>query len=241
MSTTHIVSQISQTVADKLKQVQLRLRAAELAASRPRDSVQLIAVSKQQPIAAIQAALASKQRDFGENYVNEASDKILTLASEIACWHFIGPIQSNKTRAIAEQFDWVHSIDRIKIAQRLSMQRPSTCKPLQVCIQVNISGEANKAGAAPATVVHLAQEIAALPGLQLRGLMCIPAPEQDKQAQRRPFRALKHCLQMLKQHGFDVDTLSMGMSNDLEAAVAEGATMVRIGTAIFGPRASKQA
>jgi len=180
-------------------------------------------------------------RDFGENYVQEALAKIAALAplrGEIA-WHLIGPLQSNKTREVAANFDWVHSVDRLKLAQRLSEQRPAHLPPLQVCLQVNISGEASKSGVAPGEAAALAHAVAALPRLRLRGLMAIPEPAGDFEAQRAPHRALRELMNALQAQGLALDTLSMGMSADLEAAVAEGATWVRVGTAIFGARAPK--
>ena len=201
-------------------------------------AVTLLAVSKTQPASAVREAAAAGQRAFGENYVQEALDKIAALAdlrSQLE-WHLIGPLQSNKTRVVAEAFDWVHSVDRLKIAQRLSDQRPPHLAPLQLCLQVNISGEDSKSGVAPADVPALAQAVAALPNVRLRGLMAIPEPAADPQAQRAPHRALRELLAQLQAQGLAVDTLSMGMSADLEAAVTEGATMVRIGTALFGAR-----
>lgn len=202
------------------------------------DSVTLLAVSKTQPAQAVRDALAAGQHAFGENYVQEALGKIDALAdvrNQLA-WHLIGPLQSNKTRAVAEAFDWVHSVDRLTIAQRLSQQRPSTIAPLNICLQVNISGEDTKHGLAPADVPALAQQVAQLPGLCLRGLMAIPEPAADPAAQRQPHQALRELLLQLQAQGLAMDTLSMGMSADLEAAIQEGATMVRIGTAIFGER-----
>ncbi|WP_262054575.1 YggS family pyridoxal phosphate-dependent enzyme, partial [Burkholderia thailandensis] len=184
------------------------------------------------------AAYAAGQRAFGENYVQESIDKIDSLAdlrAELE-WHFIGPLQSNKTRPVAERFDWVHTIDRLKIAQRLAEQRPAHLPPLNVCVQVNISGEASKSGVAPSDAAELARAIAALPALRLRGLMAIPEPAADPEAKRAPHRALHALFEQLRADGLALDTLSMGMSDDLEAAVAEGATIVRIGTAIFGAR-----
>ncbi len=196
-------------------------------------SVGLLAVSKTQPAAAIRDAFAAGLRDFGENYLQEALDKQAELDDLPLTWHFIGPIQSNKTKAIAEHFDWVHSVDRLKIAQRLSDQRPATLPPLNVCLQVNVSGEASKSGCAPQEVQQLARAITALPRLRLRGLMCIPAPSEDPAEQRAAFARLR---QLRDELALDLDTLSMGMSQDLEAAIAEGATWVRIGTALFGAR-----
>lgn len=227
------------SVIGNLQAVESRIRQACEGTGRPVDSVTLLAVSKTFPADAVREAFAAGCRQFGENYVQEALDKIATLAdlrSQIT-WHLIGPLQSNKTRPVAEAFDWVHSVDRLKIAQRLSEQRPAHLSPLQVCLQVNISGEASKSGVAPADVPALAQAVAALPRLQLRGLMAIPEPAGDFMAQRAPHRALRELLAALNDQGLRLDTLSMGMSADLEAAVAEGSTIVRVGTAIFGGRA----
>jgi pyridoxal phosphate enzyme (YggS family) len=202
------------------------------------ESVTLLAVSKTFSPDAVRAAFAAGERRFGENYVLEAVEKIAALADlrEQVEWHLIGPLQSNKTRVVAEQFDWVHSVDRLKIAQRLSDQRPSDLAPLQVCLQVNISGEGSKSGLHPDEVLAVALAVAALPRLTLRGLMAIPEPAADFESQRAPHRALREMLASLQAASLPLDTLSMGMSADLEAAVAEGATIVRIGTAIFGTR-----
>ena len=200
----------------------------------------LLAVSKTQPAGRVRQAFAAGQRAYGENYVQEAVDKISALADLRAQlhWHFIGPLQSNKTRLVAEAFDWVHSVDRLKIAQRLAEQRPPQLPPLQLCLQVNVSGEASKSGVAPADLLALALAVAALPRqrVQLRGLMSIPEAVDGLQAQRAPHRALREMLNQLNAAGLQLDTLSMGMSADLEAAIAEGSTMVRVGTAVFGPR-----
>ncbi len=226
------------SVIGNLQRVRSRIAAACEAAGRPVDGVTLLAVSKTQPAAAVRQAVAAGHRAFGENYVQEALDKIAALADLRAQleWHLIGPLQSNKTRPVAESFDWVQSVDRLKIAQRLSEQRPSGLAPLQVCLQVNISGEASKSGLAPAEVLALARAVAALPRLRLRGLMAIPEPAGDLAAQRAPHRALRELLAALNDLGGALDTLSMGMSADLEAAIAEGATLVRVGTALFGAR-----
>jgi pyridoxal phosphate enzyme (YggS family) len=226
------------TIANNIQQVSDRIAAACTVAQRAVQSVTLLAVSKTQPASAVRDAFAAGQRAFGENYVQEALDKIAALAdlrSQIE-WHLIGPLQSNKTRAVAESFDWVHSVERLKTAQRLSEQRPAQLPPLNVCLQVNISGEASKSGVAPADVSALAHAVAVLPRLRLRGLMAIPEPAGDFEAQRAPHRALRELQQRLVRDGLPLDTLSMGMSADLEAAVAEGATLVRVGTAIFGAR-----
>jgi pyridoxal phosphate enzyme (YggS family) len=195
-----------------------------------------LAVSKTKPIADIQAAVAAGQRAFGENYAQEAVDKAIALASLQLEWHFIGPVQSNKTRPLAEHMDWVHTLDREKIARRLNEQRPATAPPLNVCLQVNISGENSKAGLQGEEVAELAGIVSQLPNLRLRGLMAIPAPATSVAAQRAPHRALRQLFMQLQKHYPTIDTLSMGMSGDLEAAVAEGATIVRVGTDIFGAR-----
>ena len=225
-------------IAANLQAVKNDIAAAAQQAGRPVADVALLAVSKTVPAGRVREAFDAGQRAFGENYVQEGLEKIAALdalRSQIQ-WHFIGPLQSNKTRLVAEQFDWVHAIDRLKIAERLSAQRPAGLPPLQVCIQVNISDEDTKSGVAPAEVPALARAIAALPNLALRGLMAIPAPAADPDAQRQPFAALRALLDQLRQSGLKVDTLSMGMSADMDAAIAEGATLVRIGTAIFGAR-----
>ena len=221
-----------------LRQVQGRITGACTAAQRSVDSVTLLAVSKTFGADAVREAFDAGQRQFGENYVQEALDKIGALADlrPQLVWHLIGPLQSNKTRPVAEAFDWVQSVDRLKIAQRLSEQRPADLPPLQVCLQVNISGEASKSGLLPDQVLAVAQAVSALPRLRLRGLMAIPEPAADLAAQRAPHRALRELLAALNSSALNLDTLSMGMSADLEAAVAEGATLLRVGTAIFGGR-----
>jgi hypothetical protein len=224
------------TIQNNLQAVKMRIAAACKASGRPDSAVQLVAVSKTHPAAAVRTAAGAGQRDFGENYVQEALAKIELLADLSLVWHFIGPIQSNKTRAIAEAFHWVHSIDRERIARRLAEARPAHLAPLKVCIEVNVSGEASKSGIAPEAVAPLAQQVSALPRLELRGLMAIPEPTPDVQLQRRRFRTLRELKDQLVRGGLALDALSMGMSADLEAAIAEGATMVRIGTAIFGER-----
>ena len=223
-------------IADKLQAVHRRIDAATLAAGRPLGSVRLLAVSKTKPLADVLAAANAGQRLFGENYVQEGCSKASATIAQKLEWHFIGPLQSNKSRAVAENFDWVHTIDRLKIAERLSAQRPLDRPPLQVCVQVNISGENSKSGCSPLEASALCHAISQLPGLQLRGLMTIPAPEEDPLAQREPFARLRALYESLQRDGLNLDTLSMGMSHDLEAAIAEGATLVRIGTAIFGER-----
>jgi pyridoxal phosphate enzyme (YggS family) len=195
-----------------------------------------VAVTKTFGPEAIRAAYAAGQRDFGESYAQEAVEKMKALADLPVVWHFIGPIQSNKTRPIAETFDWVHSIDRLKIAERLSAQRPPGRAPLEACIEVNVSGEASKAGVLPEAAAALAATVAGLPNLRLRGLMAIPEPTPDAALQRRRFERLRELRDALNRDGLALDTLSMGMSDDFEAAIAAGSTMVRVGTAIFGPR-----
>ena len=227
-------------IADKLAQVHSRIASACTAAGRPVQSVTLLAVSKTFGVDAVAEAHAAGQRCFGENYVQEGVEKVAALEGLVPRpeWHLIGPIQSNKTRVVAATFDWVHSVDRLKVAERLSAQRPDGLAPLSVCIQVNVSGEASKSGLAPAEVRAVARAVAALPRLRLRGLMAIPeaAVGADLAAQRRPFRALRALFDQLRSDGLALDTLSAGMSDDLEAAILEGATMVRIGSAIFGRR-----
>jgi pyridoxal phosphate enzyme (YggS family) len=221
-----------------LQQVRTRIATACLSAGRPVQSVTLLAVSKTFGATAVRAAHAAGQRAFGENYVQEALAKMQELADlrgELE-WHLIGPLQANKTAAVAAAFDWVHTIDRLKIAERLSAQRPADQPPLNVCLQVNVSAQASKHGVAAAELSALAQAVAALPGLRLRGLMSIPEPAHDEAAQRQPHRRLRALLDALRADGLALDTLSMGMSADLEAAVAEGATIVRVGSALFGPR-----
>lgn len=224
------------TIASTLQAVNARIAKAAADAGRQAGKITLLAVSKTMPIAIIRAAHSAGQIDFGENYVQEALDKIRATAESKLVWHFIGPIQSNKTKLIAENFSWVHSVDRQKIAERLSRDRPESLPPLQICLQVNISGEDSKSGVAPEQVASLAATIACLPRLKLRGLMAIPEPTTDTALQRIQFRQLRELLDQLKQQGLELDTLSMGMSHDLEAAISEGATIVRVGTAIFGER-----
>jgi pyridoxal phosphate enzyme (YggS family) len=223
---------------DNLAAVHARIAEAARSARRAPGSVHLLAVSKTFPAEDVRAAFAAGQRAFGENYVQESLEKIEALAELRAQleWHFIGPLQSNKTRPVAEHFDWVHSVDRLKIAERLSQQRPDALAPLNVCLQVNVSGEASKSGVAPAEAPALARAIAALPKLRLRGLMSIPEPAENLDAQRAPHRRLRALFDSLVAEGLALDTMSMGMSSDLEAAVLEGATIVRVGTAIFGKR-----
>lgn len=224
------------TIANRLVGTKSRIAAAEQAAGRPAGAVALIAVSKTFGADAVRECAAAGQRAFGENYLQEALEKIDTLRAENLEWHFIGPIQSNKTRPIAEQFQWVHSVERARVALRLNDQRPAQLPPLNVCIQVNVSGEASKSGVAPGEVAALAQAIRPLARLKLRGLMAIPEPTGDQALRRSRFALLRTLRDELIAQGYALDTLSMGMSDDLEDAVAEGATMVRVGTAIFGAR-----
>ncbi len=228
--------EIMATIGFNMQAVRQRVADAARACGRDPAAVGLIAVSKTFGADAVAAAHACGQRVFGENYVQEAVDKIVALASLGLEWHFIGPIQSNKTRQIAENFAWVHSVDRAKIAERLSAARPDALAPLQVCIQINIGDENTKSGVAPADAPALARAIAALPRLKLRGLMTIPPASDDPAQQRRYFAELRKLKEQLATAGVALDTLSMGMSADLEAAIAEGATLVRVGTAIFGQR-----
>ncbi len=227
-------------IADNLQQLHRRLAQACERAARPVQSVTLLAVSKTFGPAAVREAHAAGEHRFGENYVQEGLDKIAALAELRAQieWHLIGPLQSNKTRVVAEHFDWVHAVDRLKIAQRLSEQRPAQLAPLQLCLQVNISGEPSKSGLRPDEVGAVAHAVAALPRVKLRGLMAIPEPADGFEAQRAPHRALRGLLTSLQSQGLALDTLSIGMSADLEAAVMEGATIVRIGSAVFGSRAT---
>ena len=226
------------TIAGNIAQVEARIRAAALAVQRDVTSIHLLAVSKTKPAAALREAYAAGVRDFGENYLQEARAKQVELADLPLCWHFIGPIQSNKTRDIAEHFAWVHSVDRLKIAQRLSNQRPADLPPLNICIQVNVSGEASKSGCNPADLPALAAAISGLPRLKLRGLMAIPEPTEDRAEQDAAFATVRTLQESLNM---GLDTLSMGMSHDLESAIAQGATWVRIGTALFGARDYGQA
>lgn len=224
------------TISANLQAVHARIETAARACGRAPETVGLLAVSKTWPASSVREAAMAGQQAFGENYVQEGIDKIREVARPDLEWHFIGPLQGNKTRQVAETFDWVHSVDRLKIAERLAQQRPETLPPLQVCLQVNISGEETKSGVALQEAPALAQRIAQLPRLALRGLMAIPAPAADFAGQREPFRRLRLLFEQLVREGLALDTLSMGMSNDIEAAIAEGATLVRVGTAIFGER-----
>ena len=221
------------TIADNIGLVSQRIRAAADAVQRDANSIHLLAVSKTKPAQAVREAYAAGMCDFGENYLQEALGKQAELTDLPLSWHFIGPIQSNKTRAIAEHFAWVHSVDRLKIAQRLSEQRPADLPPLNICIQVNVSGEASKSGCTPADLPALATAISALPRLKLRGLMAIPEPTEDRAEQDAAFATVRDLQASLN---LALDTLSMGMSHDLESAIAQGATWVRIGTALFGAR-----
>ncbi|WP_346833117.1 YggS family pyridoxal phosphate-dependent enzyme [Pseudomonas abietaniphila] len=221
------------TIAENISTLAERIHNAAQAAQRDPASVVLLAVSKTKPASDLREAYAAGLRDFGENYLQEALGKQTELSDLPLIWHFIGPIQSNKTRAIAENFAWVHSVDRLKIAQRLSEQRPADLPPLNICIQVNVSGEASKSGCTPQDLPALAQAISALPHLRLRGLMAIPEPTEDSDEQNAAFAAVRT---LQDQLNLPLDTLSMGMSHDLEAAIAQGATWVRIGTALFGAR-----
>ncbi len=226
------------TIANNLQLVRDRIQRACSQVGRAPESVTLLAVSKTFPAVTVREAFDAGQRFFGENYVQEAVDKVAELAdlrSQIT-WHLIGPLQSNKTRVVAETFDWVHTIDRLKIAQRLSEQRPAHLSPLQVCIQVNTSGEASKSGVALADALALAQAVSALPRLQLRGVMALPAPSEDPAEQRESLRQVRVAFELLRSEGLPLDTLSMGMSSDLESAVEQGSTLVRVGTALFGKR-----
>ena len=224
------------TIASNLQAVRDAIAAAAVKAGRRPEEVRLLAVSKSFAPDKLREAYQAGLTCFAESYVQEALEKISALQDLAIEWHYIGPIQSNKTRAIADNFAWVHSVDRLKIAERISDQRPAHLPALQVCLQVNISGEASKAGVSPAEASALAHAIAKLPRLELRGLMAVPAPSDDIAAQRLPFAQLRELRDQLNRQGLQLDTLSMGMSHDFAAAIAEGATIVRIGTAIFGSR-----
>ncbi|TDF34421.1 YggS family pyridoxal phosphate-dependent enzyme [Alteromonadaceae bacterium M269] len=226
-----------QTIAERLKSAQTSIQQYSQAANRSSNSVRLLAVSKTKPIEDIHAAYGAGQRCFGENYVQEGVDKIIQLSdlTDIE-WHFIGPLQSNKTKLVAEHFDWMQSVDRLKIAQRINNQRPVAKSPLKICIQVNISREPQKAGVAPEELVHVAQEISSLEQLELRGLMAIPSATEDTQKLTKEFEDMKSLFNQLQESHPQIDTLSMGMSSDLALAIEHGSTMVRLGTAIFGAR-----
>ena len=224
------------TIASNLQAVRTAISASAASAGRNADEITLLAVSKTFPAGAIREAFAAGQRRFAESYVQEALAKMAALKDLPAEWHFIGPIQSNKTRSVAENFAWVHSVDRLKIAERLSLQRPEDLPPLQMCLQVNISYEESKSGVSPEEAGELAEAVVKLPNLTLRGLMAVPAPGDDESAQRTAFAKLRGLYEKINRMGLHLDTLSMGMSDDFPAAIAEGSTMVRIGSAIFGKR-----
>jgi len=230
------MNQSENPIKDAFLNVIKRIRNAEQCYGRTPDSVQLLAVSKTFSAEHLRYASELGQQIFGENYLQEALEKQRLLADLGLCWHFIGPLQSNKSRAVAEHFSWVHSVDRLKLARRLSEQRPEAMDPLNVCLQVNVSGETSKSGMAPSDVLAMAASVVELPGLRLRGLMALPAVSHDFSTQRRAFAEVAELYQTLIEEGFDLDTLSMGMSGDLEAAIAEGATMVRVGSGLFGAR-----
>ena len=230
------MSAASVPIAERLAALHQRIKSACAAAGRAPETVTVLAVGKAQPVAALAEAHAAGQRDFAENYLQEALAKIAALPRSGLRWHFIGPLQSNKTADVARHFDWVHGVDREKTARRLSDQRPGELPPLNVCVQVNISGESSKSGVAPIDAAGLCRAVAALPRLKLRGLMAIPAPARPGADPREPYRRLRELYKSLTRGGLELDTLSAGMSDDFEAAIAEGSTMVRIGTAIFGKR-----
>ncbi len=223
-------------VTENLLKIRDLLSNCAIEAGRPADAVRLLAVSKRQPLEKLFEAARAGQRDFGENVVQEALAKIEATASLDVTWHFIGHLQTNKTRAVAEHFDWVHSIDRLKTARRLSTQRPEGLAPLETCLQVNIDAEPGKSGVSVEELPELAHAVAELPNLRLRGLMCLPAIRTEYEAQREPFARIREQFDELRKSGLDLDTLSMGMSGDYRAAIFEGATLVRLGTAIFGQR-----
>jgi pyridoxal phosphate enzyme (YggS family) len=223
-------------VTENFRKIQDLLAKAAADAGRPTDHIRLLAVSKKKPLEAILAAASAGQRDFGENFVQEGIGKIAACERDDLIWHFIGHLQANKTRAVAENFQWVHTVDRLKIAERLNRQRPYHADALNICIEVNVDAEDKKSGVSPAELPELAAAIAKLPRLHLRGLMCLPAIRHDFDEQRKPFSALRGMLESLQASGLVLDTLSMGMSADYAAAIVEGATMVRIGTALFGTR-----
>ena len=223
-------------MAERVHEVQARIAAAAARAGRNVADITLLAVSKAQPADSLRAAAAAGLTEFGESYLNEALGKLEALAGLALTWHFIGRLQANKTRPIAERFQWVHGLERLHVAERLSAQRPVHAPPLNVCIQVNLAGEASKAGVAPAQLPQLAEALGALPRLRLRGLMCIPPAERDPERQRAWFARLRELREALNAQGAGLDTLSMGMSADFESAILEGSTVVRIGTALFGPR-----
>lgn len=229
---------IMTNIAERLNEVRCRMAQACAAAGRPVSQVRLLAVSKTFGVEAVAKAIEAGQEDFGENYLPEGAEKVAYFAERGRSlqWHMIGPLQSNKTRMVAESFHWVHTVDRVKVAERLSEQRPAAMPDLEVCLEVNVSGEESKSGVTPEELPALAAAVMRLPHLQLRGLMCIPAPARELAAQRRPFAQLRGLMEDLQRAGYPLDTLSMGMSDDLEAAILEGATIVRVGRAIFGER-----
>lgn len=224
------------TISANLQAVLARIDKAARKYGRNPDDISLLAVSKTWPASDVREAVDAGQRAFGENYVQEGVEKSVELAALGLVWHFVGPLQSNKTRRVAETFDWVHSVDRLRIAERLSEQRPDGLPPLQICLQINVSGEETKSGMALSELPQVALQVARLPRLKLCGLMAIPAPLDDFDAQRQSFRRVRDAYEQLRGEGLALDTLSMGMTHDLEAAIAEGATLVRVGTAIFGER-----
>ena len=223
-------------VTENLRKIRDLLHVAAIEANRDPAGVRLLAVSKKQPLEKIREAYAAGQREFGENFVQEGFEKIAAMDKDDITWHFIGHLQSNKTRVVAENFDWVHTIDKLKTARRLSAQRPDGLPPLNVCLQVNVDDEESKSGVAPEALPELAAACAKLPNIRLRGLMCVPAIREEQDAQRIPFAALRELAEKLRTDGVDTDTLSMGMTADFRAAILEGATIVRIGTALFGER-----
>jgi hypothetical protein len=223
-------------VTENLTLISDLLSKSALEARRDPAGVKLLAVSKKQPLLKIREAAAAGQREFGENFVQEGVEKIAAMDEDDITWHFIGHLQSNKTRVVAENFDWVHTIDKLKTARRLSKQRPDGLPPLNVCLQVNVDGEESKSGVTPEALPELAAACAILPNIRLRGLMCLPAIREEPDAQRIPFAALRDLAEKLRTDGVDTDTLSMGMTADFRAAILEGATIVRIGTALFGER-----
>jgi pyridoxal phosphate enzyme (YggS family) len=219
-----------------LRKIRDLLAKAAVDAGREADGIRLLAVSKKQPVSSVIEAVTAGQRDFGENFVQEGLEKIVAAGRDDLCWHFVGHLQSNKTQAVAEHFDWVHTVDRFKTAERLSNQRPERMRDLNICLQVNIDVEPGKSGVAVIEVLALARKVAALPRIQLRGLMCLPKMRSGVDAQRKPFARLRELSDTLLADGIAIDTLSMGMSGDYQAAILEGSTIVRIGTAVFGPR-----
>jgi PLP dependent protein len=227
---------LPQNCSESARVVQTRIAEAALAAGRSVDSVTLLAVSKGQSSAAIDSAASAGVEHFGENFLQESLPKIEALSGRELTWHFIGRLQANKTRPVAENFAWVHAVDRFRIAERLSAQRPFHAPPLNVCLQLHVGGEASKGGVELTEIPALARQVSELPRLRLRGIMCMPPAEEDVARQRHWFRETRQLFDYLNEHGFGLDTLSMGTTADFEAAIAEGSTMVRIGTAIFGPR-----